>query len=110
LGRIESDIVANVQNLLIFYFTLVTAELWIAWRVSLSVDILLSAVSVLVIVLQSPEIPEGLMNNPVFFMITEYKQTRVKIWPAAPYFCLIKVNIEYTQLYHKKQHFPNVIF
>jgi hypothetical protein len=26
---------------------------------------LLSAVSVLVIVLQSPEIPEGLMNNPV---------------------------------------------
>jgi hypothetical protein len=27
---------------------------------------LLSAVSVLVIVLQSPEIPEGLMNNPVY--------------------------------------------
>jgi hypothetical protein len=36
------------------------------WRVSLSVDMLLSAVSVLVIVLQSPEIPEGLMNNPVY--------------------------------------------
>jgi hypothetical protein len=32
---------------------------------SLSVDMLLSAVSVLVIVLQSPEIPEGLMNSPV---------------------------------------------
>jgi hypothetical protein len=27
---------------------------------------LLSAVSVSVIVLQSPEIPEGLMNNPVY--------------------------------------------
>jgi hypothetical protein len=37
------------------------------WRVSLSVDMLLSAVSVLVIVLQSPEITEGLMNNPVRF-------------------------------------------
>jgi hypothetical protein len=35
-------------------------------RVPLSVDMLLSAVSVLVIVLQSPEIPEGLMNNPVY--------------------------------------------
>jgi uncharacterized membrane protein YhiD involved in acid resistance len=32
--------------------------------VSLSVDMLLSAVSVLVIVLQSLEFPEGLMNNP----------------------------------------------
>jgi hypothetical protein len=31
---------------------------------------LLSAVSVLVIVLQSPEIPEGLMNNPVLYGIT----------------------------------------
>ena len=32
---------------------------------SLSVDMLLSAVSVLVVAQSSSEIPEGLMNNPV---------------------------------------------
>jgi hypothetical protein len=42
-----------------------TCKVGHTWRVSLSVDMRLSAVSVLVIVLQSPEIPEGLMNNPV---------------------------------------------
>jgi len=38
------------------------------WRVSLSlsVDMLLSAVSVLVVAQSSSEIPEGLMNNPVY--------------------------------------------
>jgi hypothetical protein len=40
----------------------------IEYEVSLSVDMLLSAVSVLVIVLQSSEIPEGLMNNPVLYI------------------------------------------
>ena len=36
------------------------------WRNSLPTDMLLSAVSVLVVAQSSSEIPEGLMNNPVF--------------------------------------------
>ena len=35
------------------------------WRDSLSIDMLLFAVSVLVVAQSSSEIPEGLMNNPV---------------------------------------------
>ena len=35
------------------------------WRGSLPIDMLLSAVSVLVVAQSSPEIPEGLTNNPV---------------------------------------------
>jgi len=35
------------------------------WRDSLRIDMLLSAVSVLVVAQSSSEIPEGLMNNPV---------------------------------------------
>ena len=37
------------------------------WRDSLPIDMLLSAVSVLVVAQSSSEIPEGLMNNPVLF-------------------------------------------
>ena len=36
------------------------------WRDSLPIDMLLSAMSVLVVAQSSLEIPEGLMNNPVF--------------------------------------------
>ena len=36
------------------------------WRNSLPIDMFLSAVSVLVVAQSSSEIPEGLMNNPVF--------------------------------------------
>jgi len=36
------------------------------WRDSLLIDMLLSAVSVLIVAQSSSEIPEGLMNNPVF--------------------------------------------
>ena len=36
------------------------------WRGSLPIDMLLSAVSVLFVAQSSSEIPEGLMNNPVF--------------------------------------------
>ena len=36
------------------------------WRDSLTIDMLLSAVSVLVVAQSSLEIPEGLMNNPVY--------------------------------------------
>ena len=38
-----------------------------SWRYSLSIDMLLSAVSFLVVAQSSSEIPEGLMNNPVLF-------------------------------------------
>ena len=36
------------------------------WRDSLPIDVLLSAVSVLVVAQSSSEIPEGLTNNPVY--------------------------------------------
>ena len=39
------------------------------WRDSLSIDMLLSAVSALVVAQSSSEIPEGLMNNPVFIPV-----------------------------------------
>ena len=37
------------------------------WRDSLPTDMLISAVSVLVVAQSSSEIPEGLMNNPLYF-------------------------------------------
>jgi hypothetical protein len=37
------------------------------WRDSATIDMFLSAVSVLVVVQQSSEVPEGLMNNPVLY-------------------------------------------
>ena len=40
-----------------------------SWRDSLPIDMLLSAVSVLVIAQSNSEIPEGLMNNPVYVTI-----------------------------------------
>ena len=43
------------------------------WRDSLPIDMLLSTVSVLVVAQSSSEIPEGLMNNPVY-------KTSVKLW------------------------------
>ena len=42
------------------------------WRDSLPTDMLLSAVSVLVVAQSSSEIPEGLMNNPVYIFIYLY--------------------------------------
>ena len=39
------------------------------WRDSLPIDMLLSAVSVLVVAQSSSEIPEGLMNNPVHIIL-----------------------------------------
>src|SRR5215471_16576558 len=40
-----------------------------SWRDSPPIDMLLSAVSVLVVAQSSSEIPEGLMNNPVHIVI-----------------------------------------
>ena len=49
------------------------------WRDSLPIDMLLSAVSVLVVAQSSSEIPKGLMNNPVqparFYIIPPSTQT-----------------------------------
>ena len=39
------------------------------WRDSIPIDMLLSAVSVLIVAQSSSEIPEGLMNNPVCMYI-----------------------------------------
>jgi hypothetical protein len=36
------------------------------WRDSLPIDMLLSAVSILVVALPSSEVPEQLLNNPVY--------------------------------------------
>jgi hypothetical protein len=41
------------------------------WRDSVSIDVLLSAVSVLVVAQPSWEIPEGLMNYPVFLLFSK---------------------------------------
>jgi hypothetical protein len=38
------------------------------WRDSLPIDMLLSAVSVLVVAQSISEIPDGLMNNPVYYL------------------------------------------
>jgi hypothetical protein len=40
------------------------------WRDSLPIDMLLSAVSVLVVAQSSSETPEGLMNNPVYSAVS----------------------------------------
>jgi hypothetical protein len=39
------------------------------WRDSTPIDMFLSVVSVLVVVQLSSEVPEGLMNNPVYFLV-----------------------------------------
>jgi hypothetical protein len=56
---------------------------------------LLSSVSVLVIALQSSEIPEGLMNNPVFIFVTNkinmigiYQYGPLKFGPLFSWLCL----------------------
>ena len=48
------------------------------WRDSLHIDMLLSAVSVLVVAQSSSEIPEGLMNNPVLLALN--KQVTCCVW------------------------------
>ena len=42
------------------------------WRDSLPIDMLLSAVSVLVVARSSSEIPEGFMNNPVYICFCNF--------------------------------------
>ena len=51
------------------------------WRASLPIDMLLSAVSVLVVAQSSSEIPEGLMNNPVHCGTLE----NANVWKACWY-------------------------
>ena len=47
------------------------------WRVSLPLDMFLSAVSVLVVAQSSSEIPEELMNNPVFVSSVQGHENRL---------------------------------
>jgi len=54
------------------------------WRDSLPIDMFLSAVSVLVVAQSSSEIPEGLMNNPVYCAV-------LNVWrrlPTSTFHCL----------------------
>jgi hypothetical protein len=51
------------------------------WRDSLPIDILLSAVSVLVAGQPSSEVPEGLMNYPVYLCCQEDINCRVHLPP-----------------------------
>ena len=76
------------------------------WRDSLPIDMLLSAVSVLVVAQSSLEIPEGLMNNPVYvggeFISSGVKQLKYKV-DRSP---LLSAEVKndwcciYTSLYH----------
>ena len=51
------------------------------WRDSLPIDMLLSAVSVLVVAQSSSEIPEGLMNNPVYHYHKFSPISCIPVWP-----------------------------
>ena len=51
------------------------------WRNSLPIDMLLSAVSVLVVAQSSSEIPEGLMNNPVLYSGNMFRSNMAIIRP-----------------------------
>ena len=50
------------------------------WRDSLPIDMLLSAVSVLVVAQSSSEIPKGLMNNSVFTSRHEVISQKIEIF------------------------------
>ena len=52
------------------------------WRDSLPIDMLLSAVSALVVAQSSSEIPEGLMNNPVYYRNTSSGIVTLCKWPS----------------------------
>ena len=56
------------------------------WRDSLSIDMLLSAVSILVVTQSSSEIPEGLMNNPVYMIhinnVPIYRYIYIRFMPV----------------------------
>jgi hypothetical protein len=56
------------------------------WRDSAPIDMFLSAVSVLVIVQLSSEVPEGLMNNPVVVFLT-IKNLLLILWAEGSLFC-----------------------
>ena len=56
-----------------------------SWRDSLPIDMLLSAVSVLVVAQSSSDIPEGLMNNPVLLQFLSVAGNRKTItWSIIP--------------------------
>ena len=72
------------------------------WRYSLSIDMLLSAVSVLVVAQSSSEIPEGLMNNPVYRTLSKAAGTndsgKSVYLSGSPFFMLVAINSRRTLL------------
>jgi len=66
------------------------------WRDSLPIDMLLSAVSVLVVAQSSSEIPEGLMNNTVYRFSTnaQYGYYFFLPWRNSPQLCQGQLIIE----------------
>jgi len=68
-------------------------------RDSLPIDMLLSAVSVLIVVQSSSEVPEGLMNNPVYH---DTRSSECHIFPTiqqpTPYFWYVLFIIKYISL------------
>jgi hypothetical protein len=48
------------------------------WKDSLPIDMLLSAVSVLVVVQHSSEVPEGLVNYPVYLVTWRWPKTEAE--------------------------------
>ena len=58
------------------------------WRDSLRIDMLLSAVSVLVVAQSSSEIPEGLMNNPVLLL---YSRLSINLLKPSGFFTFHQV-------------------
>jgi hypothetical protein len=55
------------------------------WRDSLPIDMLLSAVSVLVVAQSISEIPNGLMNNPVYWVLSGVKYMVEQCGPSNVY-------------------------
>jgi hypothetical protein len=67
------------------------------WRDYLSIDMLLSAVSVLVVVQSISEIREGLMNNPVY--AAQLHSQAINFYTYAVYksLTLISLNVTYCE-------------
>jgi hypothetical protein len=57
------------------------------WRDSLLIYMLLSAVSVLVVAQQSSEVPEGLMNNPVYYKVMSAVLAVLEVQGNHTHFC-----------------------
>ena len=85
------------------------------WRFSLPIDMLLSAVSVLVVAQSSSEIPEGLMNNPLYVAHYSSKHSLFFLNPFYPMISSAMAFIDRSQCSHlfctlSISTFPSVFF